>query len=464
MNLWHQRLLAIGLSLLPICTTPMRAQTLTVLHAFTNGGDGSPWTGVVPSGNRLYGTTALYGSSDSDRGTIFAINSDGTAFVTLRTFPPFAGRTNDDGVLPNGLVCSGNVLYGTTRLGGSTGWGSIFRLNTDGSGYTNLYSFSVPTIGSDTNAGPYGTNSDGAEPMAVAISDETLFGVAYFGGAATNHDLSNGTLFRINTDGSAFTNLHNFLGAADGAHPNAGLVLSGNKLCGVTQYGGSNGCGTVFSINTDGTSFTNLHSFAGGLDGANPSGTLLLLGDTLYGMTSTFPGPLPVTLFKINTDGTGFATLHAFTNLAGGACPSGGLVLSSHTLYGTTQYGGTNSFSGTAFKVNLDGTGFTVLYYFTNGLDGATPLGSVVLAGDSLYGTANGGGSAGYGTVFALNLSIPLSFQLSDLGVVLSWSDPSFFLQAAPDPAGVFTNVTGASSPYTNTYSDPQMFFRLRGQ
>ena len=80
----------------------------------------------------------------------------------------------------------------------------------------------------------------------------------------------------------------------DGANPEAGLILSGNTLYGTTYYGGgTNGDGTVFAVNTDGTGFTNLHSFTAttvtypwtNSDGANPEARLILSGNTLYGTT-----------------------------------------------------------------------------------------------------------------------------------------------------------------------------------
>ena len=49
---------------------------------------------------------------------------------------------------------------------------------------------------------------------------------------------------------------------SDGANPEAGLILSGNTLYGTAEGGGSSGNGTVFRVNIDGTGFTNLHSFA----------------------------------------------------------------------------------------------------------------------------------------------------------------------------------------------------------
>src|SRR5258706_2158571 len=53
------------------------------------------------------------------------------------------------------------------------------------------------------------------------------------------------------------------------------------------------------------------------------------------------------------------------------------------TLYGTT-YDGEGAVFGTVFKLNSDGTGFTVLKWFTNYLEGANPLGTLVLSGSTL--------------------------------------------------------------------------------
>ena len=45
---------------------------------------------------------------------------------------------------------------------------------------------------------------------------------------------------------------------------------------------------------------------------------------------------------------------------------------------------------------------------------------------------------------------------------VLSWNDPTFALQAAPAASGTYTNIPGATSPYTNTLTGSQRFFRLK--
>src|SRR5271168_5525410 len=89
-----------------------------------------------------------------------------------------------------------------------------------------------------------------------------------------------------------------------------------------------------------------------------------------------------------------FATLHSFTNGSDGAHPPyASSVLSGNTLYGTTQQGGSSG-AGTVFAVSANGANFATLYTFTNGGDGANPIAGLILSGNTLYGTAAGGGSA----------------------------------------------------------------------
>jgi uncharacterized repeat protein (TIGR03803 family) len=270
---------------------------------------------------------------------VFAVNTDGTGFTNLHSF-----NGGSNGGYPRaGLVLSGNTLYGTALYGG-TGYGMVFAVNTDGTGFANLHSFT--------------STSDGANPYAgLILSGNTLYGTAYGGGSSDY-----GTVFAVNIDGTDVTNLHSFT-YSDGANPLAGLILSGNTVYGTTSYGGDLGKGTVFAVNTDSTGFTNLHSFSATLDpyytnsdGAGPVAGLILSGNTLYG-TAAYGGSSGVgTVFAVNTDGTGFNTLHHLDGswgVGGGGYPFAGLILSANTLYGTTSDYWNDFLFGTVFSLSL---------------------------------------------------------------------------------------------------------------
>ncbi len=244
-------------------------------------------------------------------------------------------------------------------------------------------------------------------------------------------------------------------------------MLSGDTLYGTASSGGSSGNGTVFRVNTDGTGFTNLHSFTGS-DGAMPSAGLVLSGTTLYGTAESggnFGGL--GTVFRLNTDGTGFTNLYRFSG-GDGVNPFAGLVLSGNTLYGAAQ-------SGALFAINTDGTGFTNLYWF-NGNDGANLRAGLVLSNNTLYGTAGGGGSSGNGTVFSLSFAPQLSISPVGTNVVLTWPTngagfnyTAFNLQSATNlvPPVAWTPVfpgpvvVSGQNKVTNLTSGTQKFYRL---
>ena len=337
---------------------------------------------------------------------------------------------SDEGYSPyGGVVLSGSTLYGTTQFGGGPNSGTVFAVKIDGTGYTNLYSFTQLRNTLPSGLGD-NTNSDGAYPVAsLIVSGSMLYGTTSEGGTG-----GNGTVFALNTDGSGFTVLHQFtpepgVTNSDGASPQSGLLLAGGTLYGTAEFGGGfSDNGTVFTVNTNGSGFTNLHSFSGGSDGANPEGGLILSGGTLYGTTS-----------------------------------AGGLA--------------TNSFgSGTVFAVNTNGSGFTTLHSFSGGSDGFSPSDGLILSGFTLYGTAGGGGSAGDGTVFSLFFAPQLTITLSGTNVVLTWPtgvagfdysgftlqsatnliSPAFWTSVAPNPILVNGRFT-----VTNPIAGIPQFYRL---
>jgi len=464
-NLFLLPALIAGLNLIP--TGRVSAQTFTTLHSFNGGSDGArPLAGLILSGNTLYGTA--FGGGNPDVGTVFAVSTNGTGFTNLHSFTAVSGSsfTNSDGANPDaGLILSGNTLYGTAEYGGS-GNGTVFAVNTNGTGFTTLHSFTA----SSTNSSGVYTNSDGSQPVAgLILSGNTLYGTASAGGSS-----GDGTVFAVHTDGTGFTNLHIFTATSgtrstnsDGSQPLAGLILSGNTLYG-TAYNGGSGAGTVFAVNTDGTGFTNLHSFTyySGSDGANPWAGLILSGNTLYG-TAVQAGSSYGTVFAVHTDGTGFTTLHGFTGDSDGGAPHCGLILSGNTLYGTAQNGGSSG-HGTVFAVNTDGTGFTTVYSFTGGSDGSDPLAGLILSGNTLYGTAESGGSSGHGTVFSLTLPPPsLNIALTGNQSVLFWSASAtnYILQSTTNLASPNWVTASDAVPviaFTVTNTSPARFFRLQ--
>lgn len=379
----------------------LRAQSQSgvfqVLHSFAAPGstnsDGSFPIGLIISGNTLYGTAEQSGSAGSD--AVFALNTNGAGFTTLYDFSPLqAGypAVNADGAYPKGLLLSGNVLYGTAAAGGLAGYGTVFSVNADGTGFATLYAF---------------TNGiDGASPTpGLILSGNALYGTAESGGSG------NGTVFALYTNGTGFTNIHTFTGGNDGGLPQAGLILSGNTLYGTAETGGNADSGTVFALNTDGTGFATLYSFSDFIftnsDGASPESGLILSGNTLYGTTTEGGTGGAGTVFSLNTDSTGFTNLHNFTAIFDatnndGSTPLSGLTLWSNTLYGTTSDGGSAG-AGTVFALNTNGSNFAVLHTFTGGSDGANPNGGLIYAGSTLYGTAAEDGS-GSGTVFSISL------------------------------------------------------------
>jgi RHS repeat-associated protein len=380
----------------PVITAQPQIASFSPLYTFTGGNDGSHPEGSLIQGTdgRLYGTVSYSGNGYYGGGGVFAINADGTNFITLHTF------TGGDGANPQAGLIEGNDgrLYGTTTYGGinNTGYnyynngnGTIFAINRDGTGFTTLYIFTG--------------GNDGYNPEAGLIegSDGRLYGTASQGGIN-----GNGTVFAINKDGTGFTTLHSFNGTGDGGAPYAGLVQGADgRLYGAANSGGTNGNGTIFTIETNGTGYATLHNLSGPADGSNPQATLIQGSDLrLYGTTQNGGANNNGTVFAVKTTGAGFATLYTFNGGNNYAVYKNGLIQGTDgRLYETTPNGGANG-DGTVFAMNTDGTGFTPLYSFTGSSDGIFPDGSLIQGIDGrLFGTADNGGANGDGTVFEVS-------------------------------------------------------------
>ena len=104
--------------------------------------------------------------------------------------------------------------------------------------------------------------------------------------------------------------LHHFTGSTnDGANPFGELIVSGGAFYGTSENGGSGYAGTVFRVDPDGANFALLNP----TNGFPSIAGVVLSNDVLYGVTF-----IPPRVFKINTNGTGFAVLRLL-----GADPNG---------------------------------------------------------------------------------------------------------------------------------------------
>jgi uncharacterized repeat protein (TIGR03803 family) len=321
-------------------------------------------------------------------GLLLATSQAQTNYQRILSFGPLP----QSGSSPRGQLMEGSDgwLYGTTYAGGTNGSGTVFKIGKTGVGFARLHSF-----------------ADGDFPCGglVEANDGTLCGTTSSGGA-----YHSGTLFKLNKDGSEFTLLHVFPSSTDdGAQPVASLTTGkGGVLYGTTFGGGAANSGTVFSLNPDGSSYTNLHNFTGtnGADGSFPFASLCQgLDDALYGTTQAGGSNDLGAVFKLNPDGTGYAILHHFSGgTVDGRLPLGGLVQGSDgLLYGTTYYGGTNDL-GTVFKLGTNGGVYAVLRNFMGGSQGNQPFAGLVQGVDGvLYGTTRYGGSNDGGMVFKLS-------------------------------------------------------------
>ena len=190
--------------------------------------------------------------------------------------------------------------------------------------------------------------SDGASPNSgLILSGSMLYGTAYSGGNA-----GQGTIFKIATNGTGFTALHSFAGGGDGANPNAGLVLQSNTLYGTTVYRGTSSAGTVFKVNENGTGFTNVFSFAGAEGGANPLGGVIILSNILYG-TACHSSPGAGTAFPGAGGafpGGGGAFPGAGTGPAGGAADGESAVGASVTAEPAGGAAAASAFTSTIRK------------------------------------------------------------------------------------------------------------------
>jgi uncharacterized repeat protein (TIGR03803 family) len=386
--------------------------------------------------------------------------------------------TGTNGELPNGsLIISNGTLYGVTSYGGAHNVGCIFSVDAAGGNYKDMYDFnntlganpqgSLITVGNklygmatyggansvgcvfsiDTNGTNYkdlwdfnspGTNGEYPDGSLLYVNG-LLFGMTNEGGV--NAD---GNIFSIDTNGSNYKDLWDFSSASsNGEYPIGSLITSGGVLYGMTYDGGNFDSGCVFSIDTNGSHYKNMLDFNGPNKGMYPYGDLVLSGKTLFGMTYGGGANDSGCIFSIDTNGANYKDLTDF-NRAKGYYPEGSLTLVNNLLYGMARTGAGLNDSGCIFSIDTAGTDFNDVFDF-NGVNGEYPTGNVALSGTTLYGMTPDGGTGNDGVVFSFkNISLAVNKVLANAGTIGVYPNPSsgqFTLQIKNYELGIRNNV-----------------------
>jgi uncharacterized repeat protein (TIGR03803 family) len=278
------------------------------------------------------------------------------AQLSLAQFRVLVAFPDDSGELCDSLSLSGSFLYGSTSGGGTEDKGVVFKIKTDGTAGTVIHNFT-------------GGANDGSTPwVPLTVSGNTVFGRTLYGG--TNNS---GVLYKMDTFGGGFTKLFDY---GDLKHPSGSLTVSNSMIYAVIGGGGQDR-GSVVKFTTDGTDYTVLHTFGVRGDIYTPCGSVTLSGSTLFGMTTHGGAGGAGGVYRLHTDGTGYAVLHRFNEVGDGRYAYGSLTVSGAALYGMTHNGGSHN-RGVVFRMNTDGTGYVILHHFTFSVsDGVNPWGSL---------------------------------------------------------------------------------------
>jgi len=325
-----------------------------IIYAFQGGADG-----IWPSGNllidasgNLYGTT-MYGGSYTvctgyGCGTVFELSPNGDGTWTKTLLYEFQGSS--EGAYPSGLVFdkAGN-LYGITDVA----YGVIYELSPPkqhGQTWTKNTLYTFHSFGGEPD--PYlGFDSKG-----------NLYGAWFdaFGGG-------DGAAYELARTGNSWqeTDLYDFVGGGYGGQPMGGVTRDGKGHVFGTGSTGGNDFGIAFELNSGTGHWTesmiyNFCSLNNCADGANPEAPLLLdvkgdfYGTTLNGGTGCgFVGCGVV--FRLAHTQTGWqeTVVHTFKGSPDGSNPIGGLTTNGKgNFYGATAAGGTGGYGyGTVFEL-----------------------------------------------------------------------------------------------------------------
>ncbi len=401
-----------------VVSLPAHAQSFQIIHYFSGTTDGEyPLAGLtLDSAGNLYGTSSSMSNQQTCPTGCLVVyqlspNGSGWNFTVV-----FAGQSASQGSTAISSMVFGpdGNLYGTTAYGGNgngcypgRGCGVVFKMAPANGGWNQsiVYPFSALPDGNfprgqlafDSAGNLYGATSGGGS------------NVGCLGGGCDG----NGTVYKLAlANGSASESILYAFGSTrvdDGVGPSGGVAIdSQGNLYGTTVAGGELNHGTVFELMPSGSGWseTTLYNFHGGNDGIFPAaGVIVDAAGNLYGSTEyDYHLGGGGTVFELSPSGTSWThnVLYEFPSRSCGtppchlgAGPQSNLIMDrAGNLYGTTSVDGSYG-CGAVFKLTRAGDtwNYTSLHDFTCGIDGDSPVGSLVMdSAGNLYGTTTTGG------------------------------------------------------------------------
>ena len=306
--------------------------------------------------------------------------------VLIVTAPSIPAQTVTTLYSFTGQNSSGVPVYVTPAQGRN---GKLYGTNSGANGADGSI-FEITTAGLQNQIYTFG--SDGINPYAglTLATDGNFYGTTVYGGSSNN-----GVLFRI-SPGGTYTALHEFAGGPDGANPvTKPIEASDGNLYGPTL--GTNGTSTIYKYSPSDGSFSTIFKL-------DPLRGFSAVGALVEGPDGNLIGSAEVegangcgTLFKFTKSGSPLWTYSFQCNDTGYSPDSALLQATDGNFYGTTIYGGTAGRCGTVFKLDQSGN-VSDLYAFKSLADGCGPYGGITQGTDgNLYGTTSGGGKGSNG-------------------------------------------------------------------
>jgi uncharacterized repeat protein (TIGR03803 family) len=320
---------------------------------------GLPFSSLIKSQNgKVYGATTKGGVNAS--GVVYELDAQGGNFQKVADFNNASGNDCRGSLLEVGS----DLFIGLSYGGGSFNFGSLFEVDASGA---------LPVVPTQKIAfsSALGTYPSGG---LIKANNGRIYGLTTSGG-----DSNQGVLFEYVYNTNSYLKRKDFVALADGSSPMGDLVQAANgAIYGVANSGGVNGGGTIFRYNPLDSSFSKVHDFSN-LTGVNPMGGLTYnpANNLLYGLTNLGGANSRGVLYSFNPSNNQYVVLHSFNGIDG-EYPVGKLLLSDNgRLYGTTQFGGSVNL-GVYFEYNIGTSTYTKLFDFAS-TNGAEPNSELLL-------------------------------------------------------------------------------------